>query len=369
MRIRESQFERATELFFEAAAVPEFWPSALQAVANACAALGVNLLPVGPGREDVVCSPSIQAYMDDVLASGWVASNPYMRRGMELTAAGRRGLISSEEMLTPEEASRDPYINEHRQPGGLGPEAGVLLVNTRELAVPITFVRARGKEPFSRTEIGKMNRLVGTFKPAANLALQVGLSVSRRLLDSFSSDGRQLALLGAGEKVLHLSPGFEAHLGHALTLRAGQLGSWHAHSDQILAGALKRVVSVGPVTDRTTVSFALPRRGRRPLIAQALPICGQGQDAFMLARGMLILTDPDVVNPVEATSVALGAMGLSQAEARLARRIGAGEDLKSIAEAEGITIETARTRLKSVFSKTGTHRQAELAVLVASLRS
>lgn len=59
--------------------------------------------------------------------------------------------------------------------------------------------------------------------------------------------------------------------------------------------------------------------------------------------------------------------GLSAAEGRLAARIGRGEELKDIAEAEGIVIETARARLKAVFAKTGTHRQAELAILIAGL--
>jgi DNA-binding CsgD family transcriptional regulator len=59
--------------------------------------------------------------------------------------------------------------------------------------------------------------------------------------------------------------------------------------------------------------------------------------------------------------------GLSRAEARLAARIGRAEELKDIADSEGITFETARARLKAVFAKTGTHRQAELAVLVASI--
>jgi DNA-binding CsgD family transcriptional regulator len=57
--------------------------------------------------------------------------------------------------------------------------------------------------------------------------------------------------------------------------------------------------------------------------------------------------------------------GLSAAETRLAARIGHGESLAAIAEAEGVVIETARSRLKAVFAKTGTHRQAELAALVA----
>ena len=57
-------------------------------------------------------------------------------------------------------------------------------------------------------------------------------------------------------------------------------------------------------------------------------------------------------------------LGLSPAEARLVALLFAGGGLRSSAEALGVTYETARTCLKSVFQKTGTHRQAELVLTV-----
>jgi hypothetical protein len=52
-----------------------------------------------------------------------------MRRGLELTAAGHIGLITSEDMLSPEETASDPYVNEVEAPSGFGPKAGMVLVN------------------------------------------------------------------------------------------------------------------------------------------------------------------------------------------------------------------------------------------------
>ena len=56
---------------------------------------------------------------------------------------------------------------------------------------------------------------------------------------------------------------------------------------------------------------------------------------------------------------------LTPAEARIAVGIARGEALARIAEINGIAVTTARTQLKSVFKKTGTHRQAELTALLA----
>jgi DNA-binding CsgD family transcriptional regulator len=61
--------------------------------------------------------------------------------------------------------------------------------------------------------------------------------------------------------------------------------------------------------------------------------------------------------------------GLTQAEARVALAITRGESLNEIARARGVTVATARTQLKSVFSKTQTHRQAELAAFVGRIKN
>ena len=55
---------------------------------------------------------------------------------------------------------------------------------------------------------------------------------------------------------------------------------------------------------------------------------------------------------------------LTPAEARLALHLVAGETLRSAAFKLSITYETARTCLKKIFNKTGTHRQAELVMVI-----
>lgn len=59
--------------------------------------------------------------------------------------------------------------------------------------------------------------------------------------------------------------------------------------------------------------------------------------------------------------------GLTPAEAELSERLTNGESLETIAEARRVTIDTARTQLRTTFKKTGTHRQGELVSLVSKL--
>ena len=60
------------------------------------------------------------------------------------------------------------------------------------------------------------------------------------------------------------------------------------------------------------------------------------------------------------------AFALTPCEARLALHLVTGETLRSAAAELHISYETARTQLKSIFSKTGTSRQAELVGLIVT---
>ena len=59
---------------------------------------------------------------------------------------------------------------------------------------------------------------------------------------------------------------------------------------------------------------------------------------------------------------------LTPAEVQIALGIAEGNTLTAIAKMRGVAISTVRGQLKSVFVKTGTHRQAELVGLLVGPR-
>ena len=60
---------------------------------------------------------------------------------------------------------------------------------------------------------------------------------------------------------------------------------------------------------------------------------------------------------------------LTPAEAQIALGIADGKTLAAVAEVRGVSVSTARAQLKSVFVKTGTHRQAELVAFLVGPRN
>ena len=61
------------------------------------------------------------------------------------------------------------------------------------------------------------------------------------------------------------------------------------------------------------------------------------------------------------------AFRLTDAEARLATQLARGASLEQVADQFGIGKETARSQLKSIFTKLGVHRQGELVAVLAKL--
>lgn len=365
MRINESHFDHAAELFYEAAAIPDKWPDALEVLGNSFGAIGVAMFQVHAGS--VICSPAIEGVLQDFMTSRWFPDNPFMRRGLELTRGGRRGLISSAEMLTPEEMARDPFVNEWRKKVGVGPQAGMLLANhPPDFVMPITFEQSPTDEPYDRAELAKMNKLLALLKPAISLAVKVGFSAARGLADGISRLGGETVLFGQTGRVLHAPAALAERFGDAIYLNDGILSSWHRDANERLSSAVKRAVARDSTGERVARSFALPRKHDGvPLVGQVVPIASAAHDVFMLARAVLIISDP-LAKLDRASTPMRESFGLTSAEARMALRIAAGQQLVDIAIAENITIETARSRLKLIFAKTGTHRQTELALLVSA---
>lgn len=147
-----------------------------------------------------------------------------------------------------------------------------------------------------------------------------------------------------------------------LRLEKGRLSAGASSANTRLQSLLTRVVSR---TCPTGGSCALERREGRPLMVRALPLPSSAEGLPRQAVAIVLLRDPD--QAVKADEAALATVHLTPAEARLVAGLLAGRTIESFARHAGLRVHTARSTLKAVFEKTGTHRQSELVTL--ALRS
>lgn len=123
-------------------------------------------------------------------------------------------------------------------------------------------------------------------------------------------------------------------------------------------------VSRGEALEGDT-ALSLPRQsGKRPLAVLVAPLPAVRM-AFTTeaAAAALFVSDPEMAVTPDAETIQQ-LFGLTQGESRLAALLVRGLCLEEAASALGLTVATTRTRLKAIFEKTDTHRQAELVRLV-----
>ena len=119
--------------------------------------------------------------------------------------------------------------------------------------------------------------------------------------------------------------------------------------------------NVGPV-----MSFPVPADETHPAqIAHLVPIKGAANDVFSRAMGILVVT-PLATPRAPSKEVLNGLFDLTPAEARVAQAVIEGKTVNALADELGLSPGTLRQQLKSVLTKTGTKRQADLVGLLAA---
>jgi len=144
--------------------------------------------------------------------------------------------------------------------------------------------------------------------------------------------------------------------GDGLSCGGGRLQAFYSHEQAALTRTIAAAVAETPAGGAFT--FARPS-GRRALsvVVKALRAGTAGAGRPRLAA--VFITDPDQEVAAEAQTLS-GLYGLTPAEARLASSLVRGMSPAQAAAALGLTVNTVRTHLKRIFSKTETRRQSDL---------
>lgn len=203
---------------------------------------------------------------------------------------------------------------------------------------------------------GHVRRIVSLRR---TLALERGRSA--RLQDIVDQTGEAILRLDRELRVVAISAAaqrlLETHDG--LSLR-GQRLSAPGHIDLELRAAVAAVMD--RTSDARTALLCHRPSGRRPYRLSLLPAGFEGTAGVLLR-----IDDPDSHAPGPMWRTALrDAYGLSAMEADLAERLYTECSLDEIAALRGVTRETLRTQLKSLFLKTGVNRQSALVKLLST---
>jgi DNA-binding CsgD family transcriptional regulator len=223
--------------------------------------------------------------------------------------------------------------------------------------------RTIAQGPFSPNELGRLAALSRRLAGAATLARTFGFARMEGALAAFEASRTPAVAIDRLGEVVRLNHSAERLLGGDLQVVRKRLVSFNRDATAALDRALHALIWTRGEAFHAPV--VLPRRLGRPIIAYPSRLAAEAPDGFASCSGFVALVDLDARLAADAGAMSK-AFGLTQAEARLAVRL-ANESLEAAAAGLGVSIVTARNQLKSVYQKTGVHRQGEIIALLARL--
>jgi DNA-binding CsgD family transcriptional regulator len=370
--LQEEQISHAIDACYDAVVDPERWPAALHMLAGSMGSACCMFYPQFPDETvlRMPASPVFSQFLEAFVGEGWWLDDHRADRAFPFFNAGRAVLIEHD-IATEEDRHTLPAYHElyyrHGLPwwGGFGFE-----VSGRQWCVPI--LRSGGQDAFTRAEAAQLERIVPQLRRMISISEKLTRDRVHTSLDLLGRmDVAALALDWQG-RVIRKNQYATALLGEWVTIRGGRLHALDRESDRRLQHLLAAATAgdaMCPSSRAASVSaepVAIRRGDLRPLVAEAMPASGLFGDVLFQARALVFLTDlarPSLPAPDRIAAI----LGLTSAEGRLVAQLVEGRELADAAERLGVSVHTARSQLKSVFAKTGTHRQAELVALAGRI--
>jgi DNA-binding CsgD family transcriptional regulator len=353
-----------TEALYEAAVIPEMWGKALNLASRAWTADGVVIashpdclggLIFSEGVEDL-CARYIdeQWYKCDVRAARGV---PTVRRGADI--------VTDLDLFTADELEHLPYYSEFLSQAGFRWFAGSTLHESGGALITLSAQRQATRDPFSRSELARIQHDLPHVRRAARLASKVQSAHADGLVDGLERFDCGAVLIDRLGRVIRLNKKAEIYLGDHLQVVSSRLRSAHRESNKSLQNLI--AASTRPIlenVDTEPISALLHRPNDLPLVVNSYPVVRQASDVFQGARAILLINDPSEQR-LPAQDILQEVFQLTAAELRVAEALLRGLDTQEIASKHQVGSHTVRYHLKSLFAKTGTSRQAQLVSLLS----
>ncbi len=356
--------DRVEAAFAEAAVDPSMWVKALDVVAAQTQAFGAALLPAsGDALPNVSYTASMAPSAASYFRDGW---NLRDERYRAMPAFMKSGIGDDFDVMSYDHMRRHPYYQEFLAPHGLHWFVGIRVSCGTDLWF-LSIQRSIKQGPFSPEEKNRLGRLTRSLPGSIALSRALGSAAAFSALDAFEFSQTAAVLIDRHGRAMQLNSSAERLLHGDVQIRDRRITaadrSATAALDRCLYELILRRDAAGLVAP-----VKLPRFGQRPLLAYPGRLPAMISNPLTDCQAIVVLVDPDARKRADA-AVLHRVFDLTDAESRLATLLGSGESLDDICDQLHIAKETGRNHLKSIFAKTGTHRQSELAIMLSAIRS
>jgi DNA-binding CsgD family transcriptional regulator len=357
------EIRSAIYTIYEAGYDRSVWEQGLGKLCGAMGAASSMLMPrsAADNTLHLPFSPDLQDCFERYVAEGWYTKDLRALRGWVLADRGQRVLLE-QDMMSEEDHQKQPFYQELIIPTAWRWSSSVTFTTQNESYVFSLFNSDR-RGAFAEADRSLIEAFWPHLARAVSMSERFGRFQNSLGLDVLETAGEAAMLVDWRGRVVGLTRAAEDLLGDGITVREGKLRGTRQSGAREIDALIDRALADGPTA---TPPIWIARPGKRALMMDVLPVPEPQSGCFLLARLIVLLTDPDkAARP--AHEVVRDGFRLTPAEMRLAFDLFAGLSMAESAEQHAISRETAKTHLKSIFYKTGTNRQSELVRLLQSI--
>ena len=343
---------------YEAGAVAELWPQVIGKISDRIGADGGFLFTVTQSGPRWVTSERIAEAIAAYFAGGYQLRDERTRR---LLARSHAGFSVDLDVFTQEEWDADPVRREFLDPRGYGwGVATSIEVPTGETMI-FHCEKRFSDGPVDRAAVAYLDGLRPHLSRAALMSSRLELQRATGTVAGLELMGLAAAVVADNGCLRAANGRFEALMPEVFRDHRAGLALAHPPADALLQAAFDAVCKG---RSAATMSVPLPAaEGRTPMIVHLSPVRGAAHDIFARSAAILVVT-PVAIAEVPSARILQGLFDLTPTEARVARALGEGMTIEAVAATHAVAIHTVRNQLRSIFSKTGVKRQADLVGLL-----
>ncbi|MGY3603663.1 MULTISPECIES: helix-turn-helix transcriptional regulator [unclassified Bradyrhizobium] len=352
--------QRITHALSAAAVDPSLWTMALETVAACTGSYGVAVFPVAGPLPFLSSAPSMEESFDVYVRDGWINRDERYRGVAKFI---RNGVATDDDCVDAEVRKRSPYYQEFLRPCGFTDWAGVR-IGRGDLVWNLSIQRTSDQGPFSNAELNWLAGLSNALDSVVQTSVALGLAKGEAALHAFDFSERAAILLDRRGSVVRANDAAGRLIGEDLQISAGRVVCQDTKATDQLNRAIKTLLWSQETS--TTPPVVFPKTSGGKLVIYPMRLPGSTNSPLSAFHAILVVSDTDAAHAAAMTTFC-DVFNLTAAESRLAVAIASGMDLESFSAERQISKETVRNQLKAIFQKTGTNRQAQLAVTLSTL--
>ena len=290
--------------------------------------------------------------------------DPWANRAYRLNLYQPGEILTGDMVMPTSELIKTEHYSDWLAPQHIRHAANVCISKEEKLVANMVIMRS--SREFADEDLQFLRAVTPHLQRAVRLHQALAFSDAMRRSFGEVADGAQMGviLLDARGAVLHLNS--EAarmvQLKDGLGIADGRLVPAALRARQALNALVADALRAGKDPASSGGGSVCVERPSGALPFHVLVSPMRSSDRFLMQRravATILITDPTTqrtLDPVQLRAV----YGLTEAELGVARGIAAGQSPKRIASLLGVSVNTVKTHLKSLFSKTDSHRQADL---------